>query len=166
MVILEDGMPRERSISSGVTQYFRVYVGMGGKTDVSITATPLSGDIDMYVSTTMRRPNATAFDWSSATASQAGAEGVVIMHTDPTLLTCLHHSPHCVLFVAVVGRHASQYTMLAALDTVNSGFRVDSPVSVADNYVFTKAAFGPSLPADDSISANMMMASPADACLP
>ena len=71
----------------------------------------------------------------------------------------------CVLYVSVLGLTASSFTIVASLDVLDSGMTVDSPPSVARNYVFSGASFGAPLPVLP-LSAALVVADPWLACAP
>jgi len=162
VVVLEDGVPHLRSLQAGEAHYYRVYIPSGDRTDVQVAVTPLSGEPDLYASTTVHRPNA-SIGMHSYSAATVGRDTISIEHTDEELMRCVHHSPHCVLYVAVYGRAAGTYTVVASLDVVDSGLTVNSPASLAGNYVFSSAAFGPPLPVIGT-PRPLAVASPWEAC--
>ena len=57
----------------------------GGDVDVKLILTAQGGDPDLYVSTTLAKPNRTHFDYSS---SDGDGDIVVIRHDDQKLVEC------------------------------------------------------------------------------
>ena len=73
LVVLEDGHPSAGSVSGGASAYYKFYVTLPSA-DVEIVLNALSGDPDLYVSTSVHRPNSTAYNFMSVTHGTSRSE--------------------------------------------------------------------------------------------
>eukprot|EP00966_Prymnesium_polylepis_P215891 4998322-Prymnesium_polylepis.1 len=106
-LLLDDGVPVERSVRLGHAQFYRIYIPTGGPVDVTVSLTPLSGDADIYASTTEHQPDESratvATGWSSSNHG-TGQDSIRALHTDPAMRSCQRSGSQCVLYIGVYGR--------------------------------------------------------------
>lgn len=77
-VYLEDGVPVRGSLYSNQWAYY--VLDLETETDFTVSVTPLSGDPDMYISTTYEHPNSTNYDWMS---TNYRSDSITIPKTHP-----------------------------------------------------------------------------------
>lgn len=105
IVTLQDGVPHTDNLAAGEYEYFRLPVTLSGK-PITISVTDLGrGDPDLFVSTTVDRPNRTHYTWSAATMYN---DSVTIAPTDPQ-----HCSTPCTYFIAVYAYSNTSFTLMA-----------------------------------------------------
>ena len=67
LVPLVNGFPKRLEVPAGESRYFVAHVPGAARLNVSVT--PLSGDPDLYISTTEQRPYLQTSQWNSTAAS-------------------------------------------------------------------------------------------------
>ena len=101
-MVLENGSPAAERVNQNAYEYFKLYVTLPSA-DVEIALSAYSGDPDLYVSTSVHRPNATANDYASASHLLSGSEVLRIPHDEPHLAACTAQPGPCVLYISVYG---------------------------------------------------------------
>jgi hypothetical protein len=101
-ITLFDGQPQIASISRNSYAYFAFY--LDDNSTFSISATPVYGDPDVYVSTTNTRPSRSSYEWS---ASLAGLDVLSINNTHVSF------KPQTTYYIAVYGWLNSMISLTA-----------------------------------------------------
>lgn len=124
-----------------------------------------SGDPDVFLSTTVHRPNKT-HHWLSSEDHASTGDVISIDYTNPTLGACTRAAAACILYLSVRANGGpSHFSLTASAVDISDGFRIDAPANIAGEYSFTVPTFGPRLPRQP-ISACVAYAQPHDACAP
>lgn len=116
-VTLRDGVPQQDTVREGEYQYYRLEVERY-HADVVITATSFFGDADLFVSTTVPRPNMTAsgHTWASRAYQH---DRVVLQFSD--IADCEAAAANgvgtgaCSVFIAVYGFANASYAITASV---------------------------------------------------
>jgi hypothetical protein len=105
---LLDGVAAQGNTKAGQYQYF-IYAQLNKLVPIVFTVTPITGDPDIFISTSISRPNATSYTWSGQSAS---TEIVYILPTDPNVINC---AIPCIYYIGVLafGLRSSSYTIQA-----------------------------------------------------
>jgi hypothetical protein len=109
IMALQPGIPIQSSVSKGAFDYYTFQLEQEDQR-IRISVTPLSGDPDLFVSTTHIRPNGINSTWASA---GYGTE-IVSIDTTADIEACIH----CRYFVGVQGSQAAHYSIAVALHSV------------------------------------------------
>jgi len=99
---LQLGVPAAGRLSAGERAAYRVFVDDASDA-LRVTLTPLTGDADLFVSTSTQHPDAASFTWAS---TSAGDDLLYISASDPRFGTGVY-------FVGVVAVSNSSYTLSA-----------------------------------------------------
>ena len=108
LIPLTNGMPKRFEALAAESRYFTAVVP--GTAPLNVTVTPLSGDPDLYISTTTQRPYAAVAQWNSSSARKR-YEFVNIASNDPN--RCLRVAT-CTFYIAVMANDApSSFSVVA-----------------------------------------------------
>ena len=118
------------AIEQGEYDYFSFYMeGAAGMT-IQFTLTPLSGDPDLFVSTTVDHPSRINNTWQSF---RYGSDTITIETSRDTsdgtsdTSASSHSCVDCTYFIAVYGNDNSHYTLTGASQTLLTIFLVFRP---------------------------------------
>jgi hypothetical protein len=108
IIVLQAGTPLQDRLNAGEYEYYVFQVDSINATDITIVVTPVGfGDADIYLSTTVRQPNATNYTWVSA---RTAGDALTIPNTDPKFCT------NCRYYIGVNGYTDVTYTIVATFN--------------------------------------------------
>jgi len=111
---------------AGRGQYVYYYLEVDSfEDDITITVTPLSGDPDLYVSTTNHTPSAADNQWAGVAYRD---DSVVITRFDTHYCLPSSSSTSCVYYIAVYGYSNCRYSISASF-TSSQSLQIGVPVS-------------------------------------
>ena len=110
IININTGIPMSGIVHSKTYQYYS-YIMTSNTADLIIILTSLTGDCDLFLSTTNKHPVISNFTWISM---RYGNDILTIPHTE--LLTHCHNNTICNIFIGVYGYQNSSYSLIINTD--------------------------------------------------